>query len=193
MVPGAKTIADLFLSYEESEAVRGDDFGIPESGNGVPDILDEARYELEFFFKMQAADGGVYHKVTCAVFPETVMPEEETDPLIICPVSDTATGDFAAVMAMASVIYKDYDAAFANKCLEASKKAYDYLDAKGFENGTGFVNPEEVVTGEYPDAKTKDEFFWAAVELFIATGDTRYEERAESSSHPAGSRRGNSA
>ena len=178
VVPGAKTVADLFLSYEESEAVRGDDFGIPESGNGVPDILDEARYELEFFFKMQAADGGVYHKVTCAVFPETVMPEEETDPLIICPVSDTATGDFAAVMAMASVIYKDYDAAFANKCLEASKKAYDYLDAKGFENGTGFVNPEEVVTGEYPDAKTKDEFFWAAVELFIATGDTRYEERA---------------
>ena len=178
VVPGAKTIADLFLSYEESEAVRGDDFGIPESGNGVPDILDEARYELEFFFKMQASDGGVYHKVTCAVFPETVMPEEETDPLIVCPVSDTATGDFAAVMAMASVLYKEYDAAFATKCLEASKKAYEYLDSKGFENGTGFVNPEDVVTGEYPDAKTTDEFFWAAVELFIATGDTKYEERA---------------
>ena len=87
VVPGAKTVADLFLSYEESEAANGDDFGIPESGNGVPDLLDEARYELEFFFKMQADNGGVYHKVTCAVFPETVMPQDETDPLIICPIS----------------------------------------------------------------------------------------------------------
>lgn len=178
VVPGAKTVADLFLSYQESEAVRGDDFNIPESGNGVPDILDEARYELEFFFKMQAPDGGVYHKVTCAVFPETVMPEEETDPLIVCPVSDTATGDFAAVMAMASEIYKEYDADFAAKCLDAAKKAYDYLDAKGIDGGTGFVNPEDIDTGEYPDAKTKDEFFWAAVELFLVTGDTKYEERA---------------
>ena len=178
VVPGAKTIADLFLSYRASEAVRGDDFNIPESGNGVPDILDEARYELEFFFKMQADNGGVYHKVTCAVFPETVMPEEETDELIICPISTTATGDFAAVMAMASDIYREYDAEFADKCLAAAKKAYEYMDANALNDKSGFINPEEVVTGEYPDAKNKDEFLWACVELFLATGDTKYEEKA---------------
>ena len=50
--------------------------GIPESGNGVPDILDETRYELEWMLKMQdAKSGGVHHKVTCENFPGYVMPE----------------------------------------------------------------------------------------------------------------------
>lgn len=178
VVPGAKTIKDLFLSYNSSPAATGDDFGIPESGNGVPDLLDEARYELEFFFKMQADNGGVYHKVTCAVFPETVMPQDETDPLIVCPISTCATGDFAAVMAEAYVIYKAYDPDFAEKCLTAAEKAYEYMDQYALDEKSGFVNPEGIDTGEYPDAKNKDEFFWAAVELFLATGDPKYEEKA---------------
>jgi len=178
VVPGAKTVKDLFLSYTSSSAAQADDLGIPESGNGVPDVLDEARYELEFFLKMQADNGGVYHKVTCKVFPEAVMPEEETDPLVICPISTTATGDFAAVMAEAYVLYKTYDADFANKCLAAAEKAYAYMDQYALEEKGGFVNPEDVDTGEYPDAKNTDEFFWSCVELYLATGDTKYEDKA---------------
>ena len=178
VVAGAKTIKDLFLSYNECEAARGDDYDIPESGNGVPDILDEARYELEFFLKMQDDNGGVYHKVSTAVFCEEVMPEEDTEPLIISPISTAATGDFAAVMAEASVIYKDYDAAFAGKCLDAAKKAYGYLEKNAMNDKTGFVNPEDITTGEYPDPKVKDEYFWACVELFLATGDSKYEDKA---------------
>ena len=56
---------------------------------------------------MQDDNGGVYHKVTCDVFPETVMPEKETAQLIACPISNTATGDFTAVMAKASVCIKN--------------------------------------------------------------------------------------
>lgn len=180
VVAGAKTVEDLLLAYEENESARGDDYDIPESGNGVPDVLDEARYELEFMLKMQNAEGGVYHKVTCAVFPENnVRPEEETDELIVCPVSATATGDFAAVMAKASMIYKQYDAAFANKCLDASKKAYDYFLAHQYDNRNGFVNPEDVVTGEYPDTKNSDEGLFAAVELFLATGDGVYADKVK--------------
>lgn len=109
VVSGAKTVQDLFMTYEDNE-YKADDIGIPESGNGVPDILDEARYELDWMLKMQDDNGGVYHKVTCDVFPETVMPEKETAQLIACPISNTATGDFTAVMAKASVLYKEYDA-----------------------------------------------------------------------------------
>ncbi len=179
VVAGAKTIADLFLTYEESEASRGDDYDIPESGNGIPDILDEARYELDFFLKMQADNGGVYHKVTTAVFGEVCMPEEETEELIVSPVSNTATGDFAAVMAKASIIYKEYDPEFAGKCLAAAKKAYKYLEANADADHEGFKNPEDVTTGEYPDGKNSDEFIWAAVELYIATGDQQYHEKAK--------------
>lgn len=178
VVSGAKTIADLFLSYEDSEAASTDSLGIPESGNGVPDMLDEARYELEWMLKMQdPSTGGVYHKVTCEVFPETVMPEEETDQLILSPMSNTATGDFAAMMAKASVIYRELDAEFADQCLAAATKAWSYLEAHKGEKG--FKNPEKIETGEYPDSYENDEYLWAAVELYIATEDEAYKTFAD--------------
>ena len=176
VVSGAKTVQDLFMTYEDN-GYKADDIGIPESGNGVPDILDEARYELDWMLKMQDDNGGVYHKVTCGVFPETVMPEEETAQLIACPISNTATGDFVAVMAKASVLYKEYDADFAAKCLDASKKAYEYLS--GNMDAYGFSNPEDIVTGEYPDTIFRDEAIWAAVELYAATGDDTYKKVAD--------------
>ncbi len=178
VVPGAKTVADLILSYQLNPSVFGDNLGIPESGNGVPDILDETRYELEWMLKMQASSGGVYHKVTCANFPGMVMPEDETEELIVSPVSDAATGDFAAVMAMSYNVYKDYDKTFADKCLNASKKAWTYLSSKG--TLTGFTNPSGVVTGEYGDSNISDEVFWAAAELFKATGSTEYKDYIKS-------------
>lgn len=178
VVPGAKAVADLFMTYEDT-GYDADDVGIPESGNGVPDLLDEARYELEWMLKMQADNGGVYHKVTCANFPSTVPPQEETEELLVLPISCTATGDFAAVMARASLIYKEIDADFAGKCLEAAKKAYAYMEANAASDKTGFLNPEDVVTGEYPDAYNTDEFFWAAVELYIVTGESTYLDKAK--------------
>ncbi|MGN0438887.1 MAG: glycoside hydrolase family 9 protein [Lachnospiraceae bacterium] len=176
VVPGAKAVADLLLAYEANPDAFSDSMNIPESGNKISDILDEAKYELDWMFSMQKETGGVYHKVTCKVFPETVMPEEETDDLYACTVSATASGDFAAVMAMASRIYGQSNnpelKEFADKCLEASKKAYNYLTEN--LNKSGFKNPAGVVTGEYPDGVCSDEFFWAAAELYKTTGDTAY-------------------
>lgn len=173
VVPGAKTVQDLFLAYEDYNWTA-DDIGIPESGNGVPDLLDEAKYELDWMLKMQdEATGGVYHKVTALVFPETVLAVDETDQMVLAPISYAATADFAAVMAKASVIYKDIDAEFAGKCLEAAKKAYGYLEANSDMNG--YRNPSDIVTGEYGDNLLADEFLWAASELYIATGDKKYE------------------
>lgn len=168
VVPGAKAAYDLLLTYEDT-GYDSDDLGIPESGNKVPDILDEARYELDFLLKMQdEASGGVYHKVTTAVFPETsVAPEADTAPLILSPISDTATGTFSAVMAHASTVYKNIDAAFSEKCLSAAKKAYEYLLANPADT-IGFKNPEGIETGEYPDSVSNDERYWAAAELFLS-------------------------
>lgn len=172
VVPGAKTIQDLFLAYEDYNQ-NSDDMGIPESGNGVPDLLDEAKYELDWMFKMQdEATGGVYHKVTALVFPETVLAEEETAEMVLAPISYAATADFAAVMAKASCLYKDIDADYATKCLEAAKKAYKFMEANS--DMRGYENPEEIVTGEYPDGRLEDEILWAAAELYIATGDAAY-------------------
>ncbi len=184
VVPGAVTVNDLFLTYEDSrelwDGAAGDNTGIPESGNGVPDILDEARFELEWMLKMQdEKTGGVYHKVTCKQFPGFVMPQAEKEQLYLSPVSNTATGDFAAVMAKASILYKDYDSDFAKHCLKVAKDAWKYLEA--IPSGAGFKNPDEIVTGEYPDGSDLDERYWASLELFKATGEEKYKAYFEES------------
>jgi endoglucanase len=166
VVAGAVAAADLLEAYEDFE-VAADDMGIPESGNGIPDILDEAKYELDWMLKMQDEEsGGVYHKVTCFVFPETVNPEEEKDQLYLAPVSQAATGDFAAIMAKASVVYKDFDPTFSTEARLAAEKAWEYLVSD--ETDKSFKNPEEFETGEYPDKYITDERYWAAVELYLA-------------------------
>ncbi|MDO5561147.1 MAG: glycoside hydrolase family 9 protein, partial [Oscillospiraceae bacterium] len=174
IVPAAKTVADLMLAYQKNPKIFTDDTNIPESGNGVPDILDEARFELEWMFKMQnKSNGGVYHKVSCANFPGMVMPEKETDELIVTPVSTTATADFAASMAMAYEWYKNIDQQFAEKCLNAAESAWSYLEQNP---NLSIISPEEIVTGEYGDTTDKDERYWAAAQLYRATGDDKYKQ-----------------
>ena len=166
VVPGAKAAMDLMLTCEMGGALAvSDALGLPESGNGIPDLLDEARWELEWLFKMQNEAGGAYHKVSGYNFPGTVMPQEETAQLVLSPVSAAATGDFAAVMAKAAVVYKDIDAAFAEKCKAAAHSAWVYLMDCG--ELTGFTNPADVFTGEYPDEIVTDELFFAAAEIML--------------------------
>ncbi len=182
VAPGVQAAYDLILLYEDFPEIWGsaDDLQIPESGNGVPDVLDEARYELDWLLKMQdEATGGVYHKVTTKAFPETVLPQEDTADLYLSPISTTATADFAAIMAKCSLVYEKYDAEFAKACGEAAVHAWDYL--ANTTNGKGFLNPSDILTGEYPDGQDKDERFWASVELYKATGDQKYLDFAHES------------
>ncbi len=172
IVAAAKAVADVLYAYQADPTAYSDNIGIPESGNGTPDVLDEVRYELEWMLKMQdQTDGGVYHKVTCDTFPGYVMPEKETKPLIVMPKSTTATADFAASMAMAYEFYKDIDADFADKCLAAAKKAYDWAKANP---EVTYKNPADVVTGEYGDKNPIDELYWAAAQMYRATGEASY-------------------
>ena len=182
VVPGAQTIQDLFMAYEDYPEIwngpDADNMDIPESGNGIPDILDEARYELDWMLQMQdEKSGGVYHKVTCLDFPGFVMPQEETDTLYLAPVSTAATADFAAVMAKSSDMYKEIDPEFATACLEAAVKAWEYLEVTN--NVSGFRNPDDILTGEYPDGQDKDERFWAAAELYKVTQEEKYKVHLE--------------
>lgn len=183
IVPAAKSVADLLYAYEANPELYSDNIGIPESGNGTPDILDEVRYELEWMKKMQRADGGVYHKVTCENFPGYVSPEAETAPLIVTPVSTTATADFCASMALAYEFYKDIDSAFAQDCLERAESAWSFLEANP---NLIFSNPTDITTGDYGDTSDKDERYWAAAQLYRATGNSKYENALSSMSASKG-------
>lgn len=175
VVAAAKAVADLLLAYEFFPAAFNNNINIPESGNHLPDILNEAKYELEWLFKMQNKEtGGVYHKAATQFFPGMIMPEEDAAPIVIYPVSSTATADFAAVLALASRLYEDKEKEFAERCLAASQKAWSWLvnnpEAKLFKN------PPNMDSGEYGDKTDLDERYWAAAELYRKTAKAEYHD-----------------
>ncbi|MFP4015694.1 MAG: glycoside hydrolase family 9 protein [Halanaerobiales bacterium] len=172
VVPAAKTVADLLLSYEFFPQAFDDCLNIPESGNGIPDILDEVRVALDWMLKMQADNGGVYHKVTTKNFIGVVMPETSKEKRYIFPISSTATADFAAVMAMAGRVYKGIDKTFSEKAIDAAEKSWAWLINN--PDLIAYMNPPGVNTGGYGDNDDRDERFWAAVELYRATGHAEY-------------------
>ncbi|MBR4574572.1 MAG: glycoside hydrolase family 9 protein [Lachnospiraceae bacterium] len=172
-VPGAKAVADLLLAYELYPGSFDDNLGIPESNNGIKDVLDEARFELEWLHKMQLPSGCVSHKVTGLDFDGFIMPDKCTSKLYVMPASKTATADFAGVMYMAGRVYRDIDPAFSDKCIAAADRALAaYTDHRKDE---GFTNPPDVLTGEYRDDCSEDEFLWAVCEGYRTTGDRRFE------------------
>ena len=145
-------------------------WNIPAEGT-LPDLLAEIKWNLDWMLTMQAADGGVYHKLTSLEFPGDVMPNKDTGELFVIGKGTAASFDFAAVMAVASRVYKAFDATYAAQCLEAAKKAY----AWGAQNpNTPYVNPADVATGEYGDGYLKDEKVFAGMELFLTTGEASY-------------------
>ena len=176
IVNAGVTVGTLLMSYELFPSrFSSDAVGIPESGNAVPDLLDEVRVELAWMLKMQAGGGGVYFKLTRPQFEGFVMPSADNGTRNIYQISSTATGDFAAVMARASRVYRAFDAPFADTCLLAARRAWDYLQAHASIVPTGgFKNPTGTATGEYGDGNDSDERLWAAAELFSATGETSY-------------------
>src|SRR6185295_4706211 len=137
---------------------------LPESGNATPDVLDEARWNLEWMLTMQDSDGGVWHKNTSAGFGSFVLPELDnagTRYIIgTGPGAGTApyktscsTADFAAVMAAASSIFQPFDAAFSATCLTAAQNAWTWVTA----NPTVYyTQPTGITTEGYGDNNSTD-------------------------------------
>ena len=128
---------------------------ILETGNGTPDILNEARWNLEWMLKMQDDDGGVWHKQTSEHFSGFVMPEDDK---LISEVIGTgsepykstcATADLAAVTAIAARVYQPFDAKFAERSLQAARQAWRWTEK--YPNIL-FKNPPGIATGEYGDS-----------------------------------------
>ncbi len=174
----AKSVADLLLTAEYFPAINDLDFGGPDK------ILGETRYELEWMLKMQnPVTGGVYHKVTTRNHAAmTILPEDDSAQLYLSPVSAQAAGDFAAVMASASRLYKAADADFAAKCLDAAENAWSWLKANPAVDV--YADPSFFGTGTYNDNNSQDERFWAATELYRATGEGEYLDYIDSNVLP---------
>lgn len=116
----AQTMAAMLMSYEIFPEVFSDDVGIPESGNGIPDILDECRYETEWLLKMQnKSTGAVYSAVS-------VVEGQDGTVSYVEQVTEDSTLAFAYILAKFSFLYQNYDLEFATNCLKASDRAWRY-------------------------------------------------------------------
>ena len=150
---------------------------IPEQKNGRSDLLDEARWELEFLLKMQIPKGPlaglVHHKMHDAAWTALPLPPhlDKMKRLLYAP-STAATLNLAATAAQAARIYKSVDPAFAQRCLAAAQRAY----AAALKQPALFAEQGDVGGGPYDDKNVNDEFYWAAAELLITTGGANYRE-----------------
>lgn len=166
----------LLAAYEHfPEIFNNQNLNIPESGDAIPDLLNETLWNLEWMLTMQdPADGGVYHKLTNKNFDGTVMPHEATAERYVVQKTTAAALDFAAVMATASRVlaqYEDQLPGMSANMLAAAESAWAWANANP---AVLYKQPSDIKTGEYGDANIADEFAWAAAELYITTKKDSY-------------------
>ena len=201
VVNGGISVWTLMNYYEWSggaPAFADGAAGIPEAGNGVNDLLDEARWEMEFMLSMQVPEGAtltlprgnqmkslkklkftavdasglVHHKLADEYWTGLPMPPHE-DPATryLHYPSTAATLNLAATAAQCARIWTEIDEAFSVRCLEAAERAY--AAAKRLPDLYA-IDVTEGGSGAYGDLQLDDEFYWAATELYITTGEEAY-------------------
>ena len=152
---GCEIAENLLLAYEMNPTAFSDESGIPESGNGIPDILDEVKYEVDWLLKMQdTKTGGEY---AAAVTDVAKGGDLFTAPVSVTPIDLKHTIAFAATAARFSYLYQQYDQEYATTCIKAADRAWSC-----------FLNNQ--------DAAGDTAAFKAAAQLYRATGADNYNQ-----------------
>ncbi|MFC4655680.1 glycoside hydrolase family 9 protein [Rheinheimera marina] len=150
-------------------------WAIPESGNTLPDLLDETLWNLRWLRTMQdPADGGVYHKLTNLKFDGTVMPAQANSPRYLVQKTTAAALNYAAVMAKASQVLQQFDRQLPGLAADYAQSAVQAWHWAKANPAVVYQQPSDVSTGAYGDDKLTDEFATAAAQLFLLTGDPAY-------------------
>lgn len=176
----------LYIDGSSSAPYADGTMNIPESGNSIPDILDEARVQMEVMMKLQIPEGMplagmAHHKGHDEVWTGlAVAPHEDKLERILKPPTTAATLNLAATCAQAYRLWKDLDSTFANECLKSAEVAWDAAVA----NPKRFAPFDQAVGGgPYGDDYVDDDFYWAACELYAATGKAKYYDYIKSSEY----------
>jgi len=204
MLTSGNTICRMLVAYLENKTVFRDTvnaLGQPGS-NGIPDVLDEIRWGLDWMLKMHPEPDQLFHQV--ADDRDHIgfkLPHLDTadygwgpgsyrvvyyangKPQGLFKYQNTSTGianlagRYAAAMAMASRVWKAdlKDSSFAERCLQAGLEVYNMgLKQPGCQEGTPCRAPYR-----YFENTWADDMEWGAAELFKTTGETRYLEEAK--------------
>jgi len=196
VVNGGIALYQVMSNFERTKNARTAQAGatadgtlrIPEHGNAVPDVLDEARWEMEFILKMQVPAGQplagmAHHKIHDAEWTGIpLFPSDDPQPRYLQPPSTAATLNLAATAAQAARLFAPYDVAFSTRALAAAQTAW----RAALANPAIYAPAGGVGGGPYDDTDVTDEFYWAAAELFITTGAEQYKKFVLASPHHTG-------
>jgi endoglucanase len=162
-------------------APKADDTNIPESGNGDPDLLDEARWGLEWFLSAQDPGSGGFRNTTCQAnegkygtnLPHLVPPYRNGE------LGTIATARAVGILAYGAKVFRAHDMAFAQRCLEAARRGYSYLQARPDVNTDGPSCPSYRSNGDRVTGRHVRMF--AAAGMLVATGERHFRDAFERS------------
>lgn len=163
----------LFMAWDNFQGQLEEiSLDIPNTAEGYPDFLEELKWETDWFLKMQYPDssGRIFHKLTRLSFSSFMMPSEDTLQRYFSEWGSSATANFVGTMAKAYRYFYPYDSVYAQTCLEAAERSFNYL----------LEHPEyvkwdqkEFRTGTYSKPDTGDRL-WAIAEMWEITGNPEY-------------------
>ena len=173
---------NLLWAYRENPSFFGDDWNIPESGNGIPDILDEIKWELDWLLKMTNADGSVHIKMGSKNYAENTAypPSANTDMRYYGPTCSSASISNASVFAHAAKVFAQFQSrsAYATQLEANAIQTWAYvlplLNAGTLDTT---CDNGEIVAGDadWNVALQRENAVLAAVHLYDLTGDATYE------------------
>jgi len=145
--------------------------GVPALYPGLPDLLQQARWGLEWLLKMQNPDGSVLHKIDSGpnVYAWGRPPEGDPHPRVVQPGGSLDAGVFVGAMMQAARVFGAPDPAFAARCRAAAQSAWTWLEAHPK------VMRDDI---NYADPDPRQEIAWATCEMAAATGDAALGARA---------------
>jgi endoglucanase len=144
---------------------------VPTFYPGLPDLLQQARWGLEWLLKMQNPDGSVLHKVDSGpnIYAWGQPPERDPHPRVVQPGGSLDAGVFVGATMQAARVFASLDHTFAGRCRAAAERAWAWLEA----------NPKVMRDDpNYADPDPRQETLWATCEMAAATGDTALGARA---------------
>lgn len=176
------TLLDMLLAYKENPAIWTDDFNIPESGNGVPDLLDEIKYELDWMLKMQSAtgNGSVLSIVGVANFGSASPPSADHNQRVYGPASTSASLTAAALFSLAAIQFKNagqitYGNTLQTAAISANNWAVANPNVTFYNSGSVGAGEQEV--DDYGRLQRK---MAASVFLYALTNSSTYKTFFES-------------
>jgi hypothetical protein len=181
-------LSNLLFAYSESPSIWTDDYNIPESGNGIPDILDESKWELDWLLKMQQSDGSVLSMVgnPCSTSSNSPPPSGDINQRVYGPATTSATFSAACLYSLAAIQFKSLGipsmTTYANTLQSAAQMAWTWASSNPsvtWSNNTGTCY---IVSGEQEvaDYDRLCRQLSAAAFLYKLTGNTTYKTYFES-------------